>query len=392
MASTQWTRRQTLGAAASAIGAAATFPSRAEDKPSSTPASRGRNGKEILIGQTVQLSGPLAVTMVPVIKGQTMALDECNRKGGIRGRPVRLIALDDAYELKRSIENVNTLLDKEKVIALFGLATTANVLATLPILSEKKVPLIGVYTGSPALRAKQHPYFFTTMASYRDEVVQMIRNLVTVQKTQLALIYQNAPFGLLMKPIVEEVAKELGATLVVQHPLEPNGSNADAAVQALAAAKPQAALFMAFGPAMIPFVKGLRSQVGVPLYCVSISNSQPILDALGDEARGLAFTQLIPYPYRQTNALTRDFAAAAARANVPADYGAFFGYLNVRVLLEGLHRAGPRITSDSIVKGMESIGKFDMGGAYPLNYGPDKHHGSNFVEITIVGPRGRWIR
>jgi branched-chain amino acid transport system substrate-binding protein len=391
----QWTRRTALQAAAAA-GSLAAIPSWAQDKGAEGASASGAGGAasrsgEIRIGQSLHLSGPASVTIGPVVIGQNLAIEEVNRKGGINGRPVRLITLDDAYDPKKCVENINTLIDKEKVVALYGLGATAQVLATLPILTERKIPLVGTYSGSPVLRAKHHPYFFTTMASYRDEVVQMIRNLVAVQKTQIGLVYQNAPFGQLMKPIVEEVAKELGATLVGQQPLEASGSDAVACVQALASAKPQAVLFMAFGVSLIPLAAAVRTYLAVPLYCISISNSDPILAKMGNDARGLAFTQIIPYPYRQTAALTREFAASATRANVEVNYGHFFGYLNVRVLLEGIRRAGKQVTSASIVKGMESMTKYDMGG-YPLSYGPNKHHGSNFVEITIVGPGGRWIR
>jgi ABC-type branched-subunit amino acid transport system substrate-binding protein len=376
MAHPQWTRRHALRAVASASALAST-PLWAQDKE----AAGGSN--EIRIGQSAHLTGPLAPSFVPVLKGQDLAIEEVNRKGGIHGRPLKLITLDDAYDAKKCVENVNTLLDKDKVVALYGLASTPNVGAVLPILAEKKVPLVCVYTGSPVLRAKHHPYFFTTMASYRDEVAQMVRNLVTLQKSQIGLVYQNAPFGQLMKPVVEEVAKELGATLVVQSPLEANGSDA--------AARPQAIIFMAFGPSMVAFVKAARAHVGVPIYAVSISNSPQILKALGDEARGLAFTQTVPYPFRQTTPLTRDLAAALSRDKLEPAYDYMFGYLNMRILIEGIRRGGKQVTSQSIVRGMESMTKVDLGG-YPLSYGPNKHHGSNFVEITIVGPGGRWMR
>ncbi|MBC7955719.1 MAG: ABC transporter substrate-binding protein [Cytophagales bacterium] len=393
MTNPQWTRRHALHAMAAA-SALASLPLRAQDNAaaSSDGASAApRDAKEIRIGQSVHLTGPLAPFILPVVKGQNLAIDELNRKGGLQGRPVRLITLDDAYDPKKCVENVNTLIDKEKVVALYGLASTANVAAVLPILSEKKIPLVGVYTGSPVLRTKQHPYFFTTMASYRDEVVQMIRNLVTLQKSQIGLVYQNAPFGQLMKPVVEEVAKELGATLVALVPLEANGSDAVAAAQSLAAAKPQAIMFMAFGPSIIPFVKAARAYVGVPIYCVSISNSPALLKAMGEDARGLAFTQLVPYPYRQTTAVTRDLSAVMSRAGIEVGYDYMFGYVSMRILLEAMRRAGKQVTPANIVKGMESMAKYDMGG-YPVSYGPNKHHGSTFVEITIVGPGGRWIR
>jgi len=346
---------------------------------------------DILIGQSAHLSGPLAPSFAPVVKGQEMALAQINQRGGVHGRQVRLKLLDDAYDTKKAVENVNRLIDDDKAVALYGLASTATVGAVLPILAEKKVPLVGVYTGSPALRAKQHPYFFTTMASYRDEVAQMIRNLVTLQRTQIAVLWGKNPFGQLMLPVVEELARELGATIVAKASLEGDGSDAIAAAQALGAAKPQGVIFLAFGPAMIPFVKAARAYIGAPLYCISISNSKPILAALGDDARGLAFTQLIPYPWRATTALVRDYNAAMDAAGIPIDYDHYFGYLSMRVLLEGMRRGGKVVTSQSIVAGMESMRKTDLGG-YTVDYGPSSHHGSKFVDITIVGPGGRFMR
>jgi branched-chain amino acid transport system substrate-binding protein len=383
-----WTRRQTLQAAAAAAGSAAAMPLWAQDAASkAAPAG----DKEIRIGQSVHLTGPLAASLQGTLKGQALAIEECNLKGGISGRPVRMIILDDAYDPKKCVENVNTLIDKEKVIALYGLGSTGNVGAVLPILAEKKVPLICTYSGSPALRAKQHPYFFTTMASYRDEVVQMVRNLVTLQKGQIGLVYQNAAFGQLMLPVVEEVAKELGATLVAKVPLESSGRDAGAPAPNQAAAKPQAVLFMAFGPSLVSFVKAARAYVGVPIYSISIANSKPLIQALGDDARGVAFTNTIPYPWRATTPLVRDYTAVMEKAGIPVDYDHLFGYLNVRILLEGLRRTGKQPTSEGLVKAMEGMGKLDFGG-YPLQYGPSKHHGSNFVEITIVGPGGRYMR
>lgn len=345
---------------------------------------------EILIGQSAHLSGPLAGTFKAVVRGQELALDEFNRRGGVGGRRVKLLTLDDAYDAKRCVENVNTLIDKHAVTALFGLASTANVGAVLPILAEKKVPLVGVYTGAPSLRAKPHPYFFTTMASYRDEVAQMVKNLLTVGRTKLAVAYHNSPFGQLMLPVVEEVCKDMGATLVAKAPLDIPGNDSVAVTQSLAGASPQAVLLLAFGPALVPFVKATRAYLGVPLYALSIANSRPLIDALGDESRGLAFTRVVPNALRATTPLTKDYAAVMERAKIPIDYDHFFGYVNLRVMLELLKRAGKGVTPQNLVTAIEATGKIDLGGLQ-LNFSPQNHHGATFVDMMMVGPGGRYI-
>ncbi|HJV60692.1 MAG TPA: ABC transporter substrate-binding protein [Albitalea sp.] len=372
-------RRHALGgiaAAAASLGAARPVFAATED---------------IVLGQSAHLSGPLASTLMAVLKGQDLAIEEFNRKGGVGGRKVRLVTLDDAYDPKRCVENVNTLIERDKVVALTGLASTANVGAVLPLLAEKQLPLIGVYTGAPALRVRQHPFFFTSIASYRDEVVKMVRNLATVQRTQIALAYHNSPFGQLMLPVVEEVVKEQGSTLVAKQALDIGGQNSLQVCQALGAARPQAVIFMAFGPALVPFVRAARSQIGVPVYAPSIANSKALMEALGDDARGLAMTQILPYPMQRTTALTRDYGAVMDRAKLNVDFDHFFGYMNMRVLFEGLKRAGKNMNSHGIVAAMESMGKVDLGG-YSLSYGPHNHHGSNFVDLLIIGPGGRYIR
>jgi branched-chain amino acid transport system substrate-binding protein len=353
--------------------------------------ARAADTGDIVIGQSAHLTGPLAATMKAVIRGQELALDEFNRRGGVAGRKVKLLTLDDAYDAKRCVENVNTLIERDKVTALFGLASTANVGAVLPILAEKKVPLVGVYTGAPALRAKQHPYFFTTMASYRDEVVQMVRNLATVGRTRLALAYHASPFGQLMLPVFEEVCRELGTTLVAKAPLDMGGNDSVAVTQALARENPQAVVFMAFGPALVPFVRAARAYMSVPVYAPSIANSKQLIDALGDDARGVAFTQIVPYAMRATTTLTRDYAAVMAKAGLPVDFDHFFGYVNLRIVLEMIKRAGRAVTPQSLVSTIEGVGKVDLGG-YTVSFGPQSHHGSNFVDLLIVGPGGRYIR
>ena len=81
----------------------------------------------ILIGQSLPLSGPVAPALVPIVQGQNLALEQLNRKGGIHGRPVQLVQLDDAYDPRRTVENVQTLIERDKVVALTGLASTPGV-------------------------------------------------------------------------------------------------------------------------------------------------------------------------------------------------------------------------------------------------------------------------
>lgn len=371
------TRRTLLGGlAASAFGAHASVPAGKTD---------------LLIGQSAPLSGAMATPMANVLAGQQLAMDETNRKGGIGGRRVRLEMLDDAFETKRTVDNVRTLVEEKNVLALMGTVGTGQTLAVLPYVAEKRVPLIAAYSGSPVLRAKPNPYFFTTQAAYDDELVRIVRNLLAVQAKRIAVVYQDNEFGKLLLPIAEKIIAAEGATLAGSRSLQSTGADSVAAAQAVAGMKANAVMMLVAGPGVIGYVKANRAYTGLPVYTLSLSAGSAILKALGDDARGLAVARATPYPWRATTPLAKEFNAAMTKAGKELDYDHYLGYINMQVVLAGLRGAGRNPTPESMRESMEKLNRLDLGG-YVMEFGPDRRHGSNFVEITVVGPRGNFIR
>lgn len=341
----------------------------------------------LVVGRTTALSGGMAPFLAPIHEGQDAAIADLNAQGGIGGRKVRLATLDDGFDPKRALENARTLGDKEGVVALFGVAGTSQVITMLPYLAEARLPLISVYTGSPAIRAQASPYLFTTRASYADELVKIVRNLVAVQSLRIAVAYENNDFGKLLLPLVEKVVPAEGATLVGSHSLDSTGKDATDAAKALAALQPHAVLLVAAGPPVVAYVRANKTLLGVPVYTLSLGAGTAVLKALGDDARGLAVARTGPSPTKPTLQLTRDFQASMKRHNLPVDYDRFTGYMDARVLIEGLKAAGPGATRASLAQAMEGLGRLDVGG-YSYQFSPQNRHGSNFVDIAVVGTGG----
>ena len=354
-------------------------------------AQTGAGKGDILIGRSTALSGGMAPFLAPIHEGQEAAIEDANAKGGIGGRKIRIVSLDDGFDPRRTLENARQLNEKDAVVALLGVSGTSQVMALLPYLAEARLPLIGVYTGSPAVRAQQHPYLFTTRASYADELVKIVRNLVAVQSARIAVVYENNDFGKLLLPLVEKTITAEGASLAGSHALAPTGEDAATAAKTLAAQKPQAVLLVAAGPPVVAYVKANRAHLGVPVYTLSLGAGSAVLKALGEEARGLAVARTGPSPTKPTIQLTRDFQASMKRHGKPADYDRYTGYMDARVLIEGLRAAGPGVTRASLVQAMEGLGTLDLGG-YTYQFSPQNHHGSNFVDIAVVGSGGVYLQ
>lgn len=355
------------------------------------PAGVMAQSRDIVIGRTTALTGGMAPFLQPIHEGQDAAIADVNAQGGIGGRKIRFVTLDDAFQAPKALENARTLADKEGALALFGVAGTSQVMALLPYLTEAKLPLISVYTGSPAIRAQPNAYLFTTRASYADELVKIVRTLIAVQSSRIAVAFEANDFGKLMTPLVEKAITAEGGTHVGSQSVDSSGKDADQAAKALAANKPQAVVLVAAGPSVVAYVKAHRAHLGVPIYTLSLGAGSAVLQALGEDARGLAVARTGPSPRQPTLQLTRDFQASMKRHDKPADYDRYTGYMDARVLIEGLKAAGPNPTRASLVQAMENLHQLDLGGlAY--QFSAQNHHGLRFVDIAIVGRGGQFMQ
>ena len=252
------------------------------------------------------------------------------------------------------------------------------------------MPLIASYTGTRALRTDDYPLYFTTQANYFDQTTRIIRHLTTVATGRVAVMYQDDAFGKFL-PMVQKAAADAGATVLLAQPMDASGNNAAEAAQAVGEVKPQSVVLLVAGPGVVPAIRALRRSVSAPIYTYSLAISAAAVEALGADAVGLAVVRSTPYPWSASQPLAKAFSAAASKQKLPIDYDHCLGYINGRVLSEAVRAAGANPTPATLAAALEKLGKLDLGG-YALQYGPGRHHGSSFTEITILGPKGRYIR
>jgi ABC-type branched-subunit amino acid transport system substrate-binding protein len=327
----------------------------------------------------------------PIAEGQRALLQEVNERGGVGGARVEVVTLDDGADPQRTVDNVHRLVKTERVAGLFGFAFVPGLMRALPLLSDYRMPLLGVYNGADVLRRVRQPYLFTTTASIGDEVTSMLRTLSSQHVQRVAVAYQDNEFGRSMVPLVEAIAREHGAEITVSVPVSPDGSNAEGAARLAAARQPQAMLLLAAGRAALGFLRAAHEVLHVPTYALSLAGTTSLLSELGPAAHGLAVTQVVPYPWRETSALTRQFTTAMARSGLAPSYDRMWGYLNASILVEVLRRAGPNPTPATLFQALEHLGALDIGG-FRLHFDGDDHQGSHFVEITMIGPNGKYLR
>src|ERR1019366_2506722 len=120
---------------------------------SSAQAENGVTNEEIVLGQSTALSGPLAELGKDLSVASKAYFDYINQQGGVNGRKIRLITLDDAYDTAKAVANAKSLIEKDKVFALFNLFGTPANTSLLPTITQFGIPSIAPYTGSQAVPA-----------------------------------------------------------------------------------------------------------------------------------------------------------------------------------------------------------------------------------------------
>ena len=320
-------RRQLLAAG---TGLLAAFSARAQGTASDA---------EILIGQTGVLSGPLGGPVKAMLAGAQLAFTDINAHGGVAGRAIKLISLDDELKPDRAVANYEKLLSEHKVFAFFGCVGSATTAAAGPVLARSGAPLIGGYAVADSAREKVKGSAYFVRAATGREAEAVVQHLTTIGLTNIAVAYLDNAGGqealaLVTAALDRRQLKPRGAAA-----LKGDGTTTAAAAKALAAADAQAIVMYLGGAIPAELMKAIWAEGKTPVfYGMSIVPGEVATKVLGDKARGLAIAQIVPYPWQEADPAVKEYRRLADLAQVPVGYYSFEGYLSALVLLEGLRR------------------------------------------------------
>ena len=352
---------------------------------------------ELVVGQVAPLSGVLASTGQQMVLGGKIYFDHINAQGGVHGATIRTEVVDDAYKVPETVRLTRELIARPEVVALYGFAGTANITQLLAdgVLEQGGAALVAPYTGGESLRTPFNPWIFHVRAGYADEAEHMVQQLTTLGMNRMAVMYQDDGFGKAGLAGVEAALAKRNLKLVVSAGYERNTDKVEGAVKAIAAADVHAVIMIAINKPAAAFVKQYREQGGgAQLYNISVVDPAEIVKIAGlKNAHGLGISQVVPYPYRPLLPVVREYQALLKKYAPDADinYTSFEQFLGAKVLVEALRRAGPAPTRAKVVKALESLQNYDLGGI-TLGYSLTNRIGSRYVEVTVIGSNGRLMK
>ncbi len=355
-------------------------------------AQEGVSDKQVLVGQFAAISGPAAQLGQRMQVGIAAYFSAVNAQGGVHGRELKLITRDDGYEPVKAAAAVKALISEDKVFALIGSVGTPTGLAAVPILTEAKVPLVGMFTGAQALRAPFNRQVFHVRASYFDETERMVQHLTSMGVKRIAVFYQNDAYGQAgLQGVTRALAKrQLKPTAIST--VERNSVDVAKALDDILKVEPEAMVQISAYKSCAAFIKQARGKgYGGQFFNVSFVGSKALADELGSVGQGVVISQVVPFPYTPSSAIAREYQQhMTGSGQRDFDFSSMEGYLTARVFVEGLRRAGKTPTREALITALESIKNLNLGG-FTVSYSNTDHQGSSYTDLTIIGRDGKFV-
>lgn len=343
----------------------------------------------IVLGQSAPFTGAAVQLGLQFHLGAQAYFDTVNAKGGVNGRTIEIRRLDDGYEPERCAANTRQLI-ADDVFALFGYIGTPTSLAALPLATAAKVPFFAPFTGAQALRDPFNRYAIHVRASYFDETAAIVRQITSIGIKKIAVFYQNDAYGKTGLEGVTRAMTAMGLEPTALGTVERNTIEVAQAVKDIMAQKPEAIVQIGAYKAVATFVRqARRAGFSGNFYNVSFVGTQALIDELGAEARGVSVSQVMPFPYTPATALSGEYLAAIKeKRGVEPNYSGMEGFVAAKVFTEGVRRAGRALTREGFITAVQGMQNVNLGG-FPVDFGPAKHTGSRFVELTLLTEDGR---
>jgi branched-chain amino acid transport system substrate-binding protein len=373
-----FTRRGSF-AAAIALGAMIlAVPALAED---------GVSADTITFGQAAVLEGPASALGLGMQKGLNAAFDEINAKGGVHGRKIKLISVNDGYEPDRSIAATKKLIEEDKVFALIGPVGTPTSAAAQPIATAAKVPFMGAFTGAGFLRNTKLENVINVRASYDAETEAWVKHLTEDLKiSKIAIFYQDDAFGRAGLSGFKKAMEKRKMEIAAEATYERNTVAVKSGLLALKRAEPEAVVIVGAYKPVAEFIKLSRKVSFNPVFVnISFVGANALAKELGPEGKGVIVSQVVPFPGDTSLKVVADYHAAMKGGE--AEFVSLEGYLVGRLAIAALEKAGKDLTREGLLKAIKETGKFDIGGL-PMTFSADKNEGLDKVFMTIIEADG----
>jgi branched-chain amino acid transport system substrate-binding protein len=355
----------------------------------------GLTATEIKIGNTNGYSGPNSALSV-LAKLETAFFKMVNDQGGVAGRKINFISLDDGYSPPKTLEQVRRLIEEDQVALLFNTLGTPTNSAIYRYVNEKKVPHLFISSGADKWGDYQHfPWTMGFQPSFRTEA-QIYAKYILKEKpnAKIAILFQNDDLGKDYVAGVKDVLGEKFDKMVVTASYEATDPTIDSQITSLQAADANVLLVAAIAKFAAQAIRKVHDLEWKPLFFmsnVSTSIGAVIKPAGPENAIGMITAGYLKDPNGpmwKNDAGMNEWRAFMAKYMPGADTtdGAYvFAYAVSKAMLQVLKQCGDDLSRENIMKQAANLHDLELPTLLPgikVNTSPTNYHPIRQVQLT----------
>ena len=348
--------------------------------------SAGAQGDAILIGQSVPLSGSNRELGEEIRDGALAYFRKINSAGGVGGRRIELLSLDDGNDTKLAAENARKLIEERGVVALFGFASATLSRPALPFAESSGTPFLFPFTGADPMRVFKR-VLFNHRASYADELEKIVNHYATVGVRSFGILFHDDVVGRENLTAVERALQKRAFTAGAVVGIPRSAPDINAAVAKVTQAKPDVMITTTLFRPTADFIRLAKAaNPGMQFVSTSFAGPNVLMRALGRDGVGVAVTQVVPPVSNRSIPVVVEYMAAFEKHTGTRNFGAtsLEAYIAAKILTEGIRGAGAaKLTRESLIAGLEGMRNYDAGG-YSVGFSGENHNGSAFTELTVI--------
>lgn len=350
-------------------------------------AQQGLGKDTVILGQSTALTGPGSALAGAFHEGAKLYFDRLNASGGINGRKVELVTLDDRGNSKTTAENTKKLLD-QGVFALFGYYGSPQVTASYPLIKDSDVLMFAPMAAADEFRGAMYPNVYSIRPGYAEEAAAIGKHAETLGMfKKLGILHANDSESTAALDSAVRTMTSMGANVVSNQGYQA-GAVANA-VDKIIAATPQSVLVIGDASGAASAIRDLRAKnFRGPIYGFSNTGESLLAEELGPEGAGVVVVRVVPKSDTAKVPAVRELMEDAKTAKLgKTNVYMLEGYLAARAFAEALKRTGAQ---PSRAKFKQTLGKMEnvsLGG-FRVSYGDDRS-GSKLVELSLIDSQGK---
>jgi branched-chain amino acid transport system substrate-binding protein len=340
----------------------------------------------IVVGQSAPLSGDNAAFGKDIREGALAYFKVVNDAGGIGGKKIELITIDDANDRKRAGENAAKLLNTHQAIALFGFASATLSLDALPLAERVSAPVFATFTGASVVR--KSPVTFTLRPTYEEETGKILEFWQSKGVQRVTVVHYDDEVGVQNFKSVSEQVKLRTNQPVKSVALKRNAAIDDVVIQSVVASDPELLLNTVASPHAAKMVQELRKINKFYLMSsTSFVGASQFIKMVGAQGAGVSITQVVPSPSSLTIPIVTECRRALSGAKIELNYTNLEACMGAKALVEGLRRAGREASRAGVLNALQNLGTFDLGG-FSLTFNRASRNGSKWMDLSVITKAG----